>query len=170
MQVIRIFFHLATLITVASDVNAQILAEDYKGKCLVAVGANDYKTAVRECSILAHQGNRSAMSVLGSIYYAGDGVVQDYSQSFYWTRLAAEKGSVLDQGVLGSMYERGEGVKQDHIRAHMWYNIAAAGQAPNSLHALLRDSLAMKLTRDDVEIAQGMASECMNSSFQNCGD
>jgi TPR repeat protein len=73
----------------------------------------------------AQQGNPDAQFSLGSIYFAGQGVPQDYSQAAQWYRKAAEQGYAYAQSNLGFLYENGYGVPQDYGQAVQWYRKAA---------------------------------------------
>ena len=66
-------------------------------------------------------GDAEAQYILGSMCYVGEGVKQDYEQTFYWFKKAAEQGHAKSQYFLGSMYEKGEGIKQDYEQAEYWY-------------------------------------------------
>ena len=57
---------------------------------------------------------------LGSSYYLGFGVLEDYEQAAAWIRKAANQGEPNAQGVLGTMYAYGHGVPLDQIRAGEW--------------------------------------------------
>ena len=45
----------------------------------------------------ARQGHADAQSFLGSLYYNGEGVPQDYKEAFRWFLAAAEQGNALAQ-------------------------------------------------------------------------
>jgi TPR repeat protein len=107
-----------------------------------------------------------AQSNLGLMYERGHGVAQDYKEAVRWWTLAAQQGDADAQTNLGVMYGLGKGVLQDNIRAHMWLNIAAVGGDKNSLNN--REILARKMTAQQIEQAQRMARECMNSNFKKC--
>ena len=64
------------------------------------------------------------------------------------------------------MYANGQGVLQDYVRAHMWFNIVAAGGDNDSTKN--RDTMARMMTAQQLEQAQRMARECMNSNFKKC--
>jgi TPR repeat protein len=59
-----------------------------------AYGKKDYITAMKEWRPLAEQGDVPSQLNLGSLYYDGFGVRQDYSEAARWYRLAAEMGDV----------------------------------------------------------------------------
>lgn len=78
----------------------------------------DYATAYREWLRLARQGNATAQTHLGLMYYDGVGVPQDYAKAAAWLRKAAEQGEPLASARLAAMVERGLGVPQK--RAQPW--------------------------------------------------
>ena len=49
----------------------------------------------------------------------------------------------------------------------MWYNISAANGIETGANN--RDSLAKKMTSEDISKAQAMAKVCMNSNYEKCG-
>ena len=137
-------------------------------KCSTAYMAKNYRTAAKECLILAKLGDADAASRMAIMYEDGDGVVQNFTESFYWTRIAAEHGSAVDQSVLGTMYWEGKGVTADIIRGHMWVNIAAANGSISA--KIYRDDYEKIMSSADIAIAQSMAQECISSGYKNCGD
>ncbi len=85
----------------------------------------DTKLAVTWFRKAAEQGNASAQSNLGEMYYSGQGGVQDAKQAVVWWRKAAEQGDVEAQHNLGVMYYKGEGIVQDTKLAVTWFRKAA---------------------------------------------
>ena len=60
----------------------------------VAAAENgDFATALRLWKPLAEQGNSSAQSSLGVMYYGGQGVAQDYVKAHMWYNIAAIDGT-----------------------------------------------------------------------------
>lgn len=72
----------------------------------------------------AKQGKLWAQDRLGSIYYSGQGVRQDYAEAAKWWRIAAEGGDSSAQLSLAGMYQKGKGVKQDFAEAAFWAAVA----------------------------------------------
>ncbi len=101
------------------------------------------------------------------MYENGNCVPQDYTKAVKWYTLAAEQGIVGAQSNLGGMYYSGEGVVQDFVLAHMWHNISAGNG--NDTASKGRDSVAAKMTSENIAKAQSMARECMASDYKNCG-
>jgi len=62
---------------------------------------------------------------IGTAYYFGRGVTQDYSEACVWFRKAAEQGNSGAQYCLGVAYSNGEGVQQDSAQAATWLRKAA---------------------------------------------
>jgi hypothetical protein len=117
---------------------------------------------------LAEQGDADAQFNLGLMYETGDGVARDYAEAIKWYRLAARQGISKAQNNLGVMYELGSGVLQNNVTAHMWYNIASANG--NEKSAKWRDEIAANMTPDDISQAQAMASECISTGYEKCGE
>ena len=68
----------------------------------------------------AEQGDAEAQNALGSCYYLGTGVEQDYAKAVYWFEKAAEQGIAKAQNKLGGFYIKGDGVEQDSAKAVYW--------------------------------------------------
>jgi hypothetical protein len=123
-----------------------------------------YGTATRLARPLAAEGDARAESVLGLLYFNGEGVPQDKAEAMKWFRRAAEQGDALAQYNLGLSYAKGEGGEPDYVSAHMWFNLAAArfplSDATNRTAARKnRDLMAEKMTPDQIAEAQRRARE-----------
>jgi hypothetical protein len=115
----------------------------------------DNETAVRLLRPLAEKGDARAQYHLGTLYFTGTGVPQDYAEALKWFRLSADQGNPDGQGALGSMYYMGRGVPQDYVLAHMWFNLSAArGGSPAR-----RDSILHQMTPEQIAEAQRFARE-----------
>jgi TPR repeat protein len=115
--------------------------------------------AARGLRPLAEQGNPEAQFNLGSLYYQGLGVPQDYREAVQWIRKAAEQGYLFAQTTLGSLYAEGVHmvIEKDQSQALMWF-IVAAGQG--DVEAMeLRDALAVKMTPTQIAEAQRQARD-----------
>lgn len=89
--------------------------------------SNDHQAAM---SAAADGGDAKAEFDLGTMYYIGQGVPQDYSKAVMWWRRAADQGYAETQmapfvSTLGFMYDTGQGVPQDYAEAIKWYRKAA---------------------------------------------
>ena len=92
---------------------------------------------------MADEGIIGAQFGLGLIYKKGEGVTQDFEESFKWFKLAAEQGDAQSQFHLARMYQDGQGTAQDFVYAYMWFDLATAGDARVRN---LRDKVAIKMT------------------------
>ena len=91
-----------------------------------ALMETNFDLALDNFTPLAKSGDAKAQNYLGSMYYIGNGVEQDYKQSYNWYRLAAEQGNRDAQYSIGNMYLLGEGVEQDNLKAAYWYQKSSA--------------------------------------------
>ena len=73
----------------------------------------------------ANAGDISACAYLGKMYYAGDGVAQNYNEAFKWFQKAADNGIDDACAYLGKMYYEGTGVAQNYNEAFKWFQKAA---------------------------------------------
>jgi TPR repeat protein len=112
----------------------------------------------REC---ADEGNVFSQFCVGLVYTYGRGLTQDDGEAAKWFRKAADAGDVWAQFHLAVAYDKGRGVPQDYVQAHLWFNLAASrttGQA-QKYASDERDSIARKMTSQQIAEAQRLASE-----------
>jgi hypothetical protein len=100
----------------------------------------------------AEQGDAYAQAILGTLYLAGRGVQQNYTEAVKWYRKAAEQGFAGAQASLGLCYMEGFVVPQDFVEAYKWLNLAAA-ELPRDYFVKLRDDLLHRMTPE--QIAEG---------------
>lgn len=110
----------------------------------------------------AEQGHGEAQCNLAVMYENGWGVAQSDENAFKWYSLAAEQGIPLAQYSLGKMYKDGFGVARDNIQAHKWLTIAFEMGSNNA--RFKRDTLASKMSVEDVAKSDGLAQEWLNSN------
>jgi hypothetical protein len=84
-----------------------------------------YPAALRLARQLADEGDARAQSMLGLLYYHGQGVQQDFAAAATWFRKAADQDDAPAQSHLGVMYFEGQGVPQDKAQAVKWFRRAA---------------------------------------------
>lgn len=73
----------------------------------------------------AEYGDTDAQFLLGTTYFKGNDVPQDYNEAMKWFRKAGERGHTKAQYNLGVMYSNGDGVPQDYKESARWYRKAA---------------------------------------------
>ena len=119
----------------------------------------DAAAAVRDLKPLAEQGDAQAQFSLGSLYYQGLGVPQDYPEAVKWLTSAAGQRYLYAEVTLGGILSDGvqDVIPKDYPQAHMWFSFAAAQGDAEALK--LRDSLAMKMTPAQIAAAQKLARE-----------
>ena len=80
---------------------------------------------VRADRLGAEQGNAEAQTKLGSLYFHGRGVPQDYTEAARWFQKAADQDYARAQDDVAAMYYYGQGVPLDYAEALTWYRKAA---------------------------------------------
>lgn len=85
----------------------------------------DFATALAVWRPLAESGNAEAETLLGAMYWSGEGVPRDHRLAAHWYLRAAEKGYARAQNDIGFMYGFGEGVPPiDNVQAFKWLSLA----------------------------------------------
>jgi TPR repeat protein len=122
---------------------------------------DDYAAQARRIIPLAQRGDAHAQAMLGFMYANGRGVPQSYDVAVDWYLKAADQGDPTGQHLLGLMYDKGFGVTQNVIMAYKWLNLAAAhAPAQNRENFLrMRDAVASKMTRGQLDVGQQLAVE-----------
>jgi TPR repeat protein len=115
--------------------------------------------SLRRTMVLAQRGDAHAQAILGFMYANGRGVPQSYDVAVDWYGQSAAQGDPTGQYLLGLMYDKGFGVIPNVILAHKWLNLAAAHAPPQVRDNVLRlrDAVASKMTRAQLESAQQLA-------------
>jgi TPR repeat protein len=114
---------------------------------------------VRRIMARAFRGDAHAQALLGFMYANGRGVPQSYDVAVDWYLRSAHQGDPTGQYLLGLMYDKGFGVDMDIVLAHKWLNLAAAHAPLRNREDFLRirDAVASKMTRDQLDLAQQLA-------------
>lgn len=73
---------------------------------------------------------------IGSLYYKGEKIKQDYKEAIKWYQIAADLNDSNAQNQLGYMYQSGFGVTQDTQEAIKWYQ-----KAGNQNHTVAQNDL-----------------------------
>jgi TPR repeat protein len=114
---------------------------------------------VRRTMALAQRGDAHAQAILGFMYANGRGVPQSYDIAVDWYGESAAHGDPTGQYLLGLMYDKGFGVTPNVILAYKWLNLAAAHPPRQDREDILRlrDAVASKMTRAQLDLAQQLA-------------
>ena len=117
----------ALLLLIVSPLSAQNLDADMR----TAAGAyerKDMATAVRIWKHWAERGNAEARTLLGAMYWSGEGVPRDHREAARLYLEAAKQGYARAQNDIGFMLGFGEGVPPpDKVEAYKWLSLAIAG-------------------------------------------
>jgi TPR repeat protein len=100
------------------------------------------------------------------------GVMQDYQAALKWHHLAAGQGHAGAQNELAQMYAKGQGVQQDQVRAYVWYSVAGESSTGGSKTEIMkdRDHMAKRMTPDQIQKAETLTKQCLETQFKKCGD
>lgn len=117
---------LVALLLLSSPLAAQTLEADMRA----AAGAyerKDMATAVRLWKVWAGKGNAEARTLLGAMYWSGEGVPRDHKEAARLYLLAANQGYARAQNNIGFMLGFGEGIPPpDDVEAYKWLSLAIA--------------------------------------------
>ena len=154
----------------SSDVNKSVPLsgeEPYE-----ALKRGDYRLAAGLFYPLAEKGDARAQYNLGLLYASGLGVGQDNQAALKWYRLAAGQGHAGAQNELAQMYAKGQGVQPDQVRAYVWYTVAGESLGGGSKNEIMkdRDSMASRMTPAQIQKAEELTKQCLESQFKKCGE
>src|SRR5262245_10748752 len=148
---------LGALLLASSPLVAQTLEADMK----TAAGAyerKDMATAVRIWKVWAGKGNAEARTLLGAMYWSGDGVPRDHKEAARLYLLAANQGYARAQNNIGFMLGFGEGIPpRDDIEAYKWLSLAIAHYSAKNqdrLQQARRDLAALSKRMTQAQIAE----------------
>ncbi len=94
-------------------------------KAAGAYERKEFSTSVEIWRRWADRGNAEARTLLGAMYWSGEGVARDHAMAAKLYLLAAEQGYGRAQNNIGFMYGFGEGVPPpDDVQAYKWLSLA----------------------------------------------
>jgi TPR repeat protein len=129
----------------------------------------DYSKAKKILMPQARRGNSVAQRDIGNMYFDGVGFVRNSREAVKWFTLSARQGQLAAQVDLGIAYATGEGVRPSSLQAYVWFS-AAASQQPGvkTVAAHYREYVALKLSPDQLQLAQGAATRCQATNYEDC--
>lgn len=140
--------------TVAS---AQSVAERMH-TAAVAYHDKDFATAIAIWRPLAEQGSAEAQTLLGAMYWSGEGVPRDHAQAAKWYLRAARQGYARAQNDIGFMYGFGEGIPpHDDVQAYKWISLAIeryTAKNQDRLDQAIKDKAALEARMTPAQLAQ----------------
>jgi TPR repeat protein len=123
-----IVWALLALLWFAAPGMAQASLEADMRAAAAAYERKDMATAVRLWKMWAAKGNAEARTLLGAMYWSGDGVPRDHKEAARLYLLAAKQGYARAQNDIGFMLGFGEGnPPRDDIEAYKWLTLAIKG-------------------------------------------
>jgi TPR repeat protein len=136
-------------------------AQSLEERMRTAAGAyehKDYATAIGIWRPLAEQGNAEAETLLGAMYWRGEGVPRDHAEAAKLYLQAARKGYARAQNDIGFMYGFGEGIPpQDDVQAYKWITLATmryTAKNQERLDQALKDQATLKARMSAAQIAE----------------
>lgn len=84
----------------------------------------------------ANTGDSQSMVDIGSMYYNGSGVTQNYNVALEWFRKAADAGNESGLYCVGIMYRDGSGIAQDYVRSIRYFQVSAAAGNSDAMSAI----------------------------------
>jgi len=116
---------LFAFVLAASPATAQSSREADMRTAAAAYERKDMATAVRLWRIWAERGNAEARTLLGAMYWSGEGVPRDHKEAARFYLLAADQGYARAQNDIGFMLGFGEGIPpRDDVEAYKWLSLA----------------------------------------------
>lgn len=134
---ILLFFLISAVSTVLASQTDEALQAFQKG---------DLSKAVELWLSEANAGDSEAQYILGSLYFEGKGVTQNYAEAMKWFQASAEQGYALSQNALANMYFSATGVDTDYALAVHWWLLASEqgiSDSQNNLAVAYRDGLGV---------------------------
>ena len=152
------------LVAFVVPAGAQSLEESMKS----AAGAyerKDFAAAIAVWRPLAEAGNAEAQTLLGAMYWSGEGVPRDHKEAAKWYLRAADKGYARAQNDIGFMYGFGEGTPpRDDVQAYKWLSLAVRNYTAKNqarLDQATRDlaTLAARMTPAQIATADRLVHD-----------
>ena len=149
---------LISFVLAALPAAAQSSLEADMRDAAAAYARKDMTTAVRLWKVWADKGNAEARTLLGAMYWSGDGVRRDHKEAARLYLLAANQGYARAQNDIGFMLGFGEGIPpRDDIEAYKWLSLAIAHYSAKNqdrLEQARRDLAALSKRMTQAQIAE----------------
>ena len=113
--------------------------------------AKHYSEAYEVFRELALDGHAGAESMLGVMYYNGQGVPKNEAIAAIWLFKAATKGVPSAQLALGSLHIKGQGVRPNVFEAYKWLRLAERSGDPKVKDEASRIVVLIKPLLDENE-------------------
>ena len=152
---------LIALLIVASPAAAQSSLEADLREAAAAYERKDMATAARLWKVWAAKGNAEARTLLGAMYWSGEGVPRDHKEAARLYLLAADQGYARAQNDIGFMLGF-EGPPHDDVEAYKWLTLAIqryTAKNQDRLDQAVKDmaTLASRMSPAQIAEAEGRA-------------
>src|SRR4029077_3583865 len=153
---------LIALLIVASPAAAQSSLEAELRAAAAAYERKDMATAARLWKVWAAKGNAEARTLLGAMYWSGEGVPRDHKEAARLYLLAAEQGYARAQNNIGFMLGFEGNPPHDDVEAYKWLTLAIqhyTAKNQDRLDQVIKDraTLASRMTPAQIADAEGRA-------------
>lgn len=155
---------LAAALLFAVTAMGPVAAQSLEAEMRQAAGAyerKDMATAVRIWKVWADKGNAEARTLLGAMYWSGEGVPRDHKEAARLYLLAANQGYARAQNDIGFMYGFGEGTPpRNDVEAYKWLTLAIArytARNQDRLDQAIKDKAALAKRMTKAQIAEAEA-------------
>ena len=153
---------LIALLIVASPAAAQSSLEADLREAAAAYERKDMATAARLWKVWADKGNAEARTLLGAMYWSGEGVPRDHKEAARLYLLAADQGYARAQNDIGFMLGFEGPPPHDDVEAYKWLTLAIqryTAKNQDRLDQALKDraTLAARMTPAQIAEAEGRA-------------
>jgi TPR repeat protein len=103
---------------------------------IMLASRGEYQEAAYWYKQASNAGIETAMYNMGTLYFNGQGVPQDYATAHQWFARAAKRGNKYAEFQLGMTYFTGQGVQKDPAQEMYWYEKAARQGVPAAQYNL----------------------------------
>ena len=153
---------LIALLIVASPAAAQSSLEADLREAAAAYERKDMATAARLWKVWAAKGNAEARTLLGAMYWSGEGVPRDHKEAARLYLLAADQGYARAQNNIGFMLGFEGPPPHDDVEAYKWLTLAIqryTAKNQDRLDQAVKDraTLASRMSPAQIAEAEGRA-------------
>ena len=127
---------------------------------------NNSGNALKFWKFMAKLGFTDAKVNIGTMYFIGESVPQNYKSALRWYKFAAEQEDVGAQKKLGEMYNYGLGTEKNNSLAYMWFKFAALQGSKTAEENIIK--LAAQMPQTQLKKAQDLAQECVRKKYKGC--
>jgi TPR repeat protein len=152
---------LSSLLLVAAIGGLPARAQSLEERMRTAAGAyerKDFAVAISIWKPLAAEGNAEAETLLGAMYWQGEGAPRDHAEASRLYLAAAEQGYARAQNDIGFMYGFGEGIPpHDDVQAYKWISLAIERYTVKNQERIdqaIKDRATLKARMSSAQLAE----------------